>query len=72
VLVRSWLDRAGLAGRVAWVNAGARIAHYTDGYRSFDGLAFPTRRRAYARHSDGTADQTLAAITVDIDDITVV
>jgi hypothetical protein len=34
------------------------------------GLAFPTRRRVYRRNRDGTPDRILAAITLDIDDIT--
>jgi hypothetical protein len=37
---------------------------------TFDGLAFPTRRRVYRRNRDGTPDRILAAITLDIDDIT--
>jgi hypothetical protein len=40
------------------------------GYKTFDGLAFPTRRRVYRRNGDGTPDRILAAITLDIDDIT--
>jgi hypothetical protein len=40
------------------------------GYKTFDGLAFPTRRRVYRRNRDGTPDRILAAITLDIDDIT--
>jgi hypothetical protein len=40
------------------------------GYKSFDGLAFPTRRPVYRRNRDGTPDRILAAITLDIDDIT--
>ena len=34
-------------------------------------LAFPTRRRVYARHPDGTVDQTLAEITLDIHNIAI-
>ena len=43
---------------------------HTGGYKTFDGLAFPTRRRVYRRNRDGTPDRILAAITLDIDDIT--
>jgi hypothetical protein len=53
------------------INAGVRIAEYAEDYKSFDGLAFPTRRSTYARHPDGTADQTLAEINLDIHDITI-
>jgi hypothetical protein len=49
---------------------GGRAAHYTEGYKTFDGLAFPTRRRVYRRNPDGTPDRSLTAITVDIHDIT--
>jgi hypothetical protein len=47
---------------------GRRAAHYTEGYKAFDGLAFPTRRRVYRRNGDGTPDRAVAAITVDIHD----
>jgi hypothetical protein len=33
---------------------GGRAAHYTEGYKTFDGLAFPTRRRVYRPNPDGT------------------
>jgi hypothetical protein len=53
------------------VNANAKIAHYTEGYKTFDGLAFPTRRRVYRRNPDGTPDRSLTAITLDIGDISI-
>jgi hypothetical protein len=53
------------------VNANAQIAHYTEGYKTFDGLAFPTQRRVYRRNPDGTPDRSLTAITLDISDITI-
>ena len=52
------------------VNAGDPVAHYTEGYKTFDGLAFPTRRRVYRRNPASTADRSQAAITLDIHDIT--
>ena len=52
------------------VNAGDPVAHYTEGYKTFDGLAFPTRRRVYRRNPNGTPDRSLTAITLDIDDLT--
>ena len=64
----------GLLRRVDYavdINDGARIADYAAGYQSFGGLTFPTRRRIYGRNPDGTADQTLAEITVDIHDIAI-
>lgn len=50
--------------------AGAPIAHYVSDPREFDGFVFPTRRRVYSRQADGTADQSLAYITLDIDRVT--
>jgi hypothetical protein len=52
------------------VNARDPVAHYTEGYKTFDGLAFPTRRRVYRRNPDSTPDRSLTAITLDIHDIT--
>ena len=52
------------------VNAGVPVAHYTAGYMTFDGLAFPTRRRVYRRNPGSTPDRSQAAITLDIHDIT--
>jgi hypothetical protein len=43
----------------------------TRGCWTIAGLAFPTRRRVYRRNRDGTPDRILAAITLDIDDITI-
>jgi hypothetical protein len=46
-----------------------RIAHYTDDHKTFDGIVMPTRRRVYRRNPDGTADKSVAVITLDIDNI---
>jgi hypothetical protein len=45
------------------------IAHYTHDPKRFDGLVFPTHRRVHLRDGDGIADQSFAAITLDIDTI---
>ena len=45
---------------------GGRAAHDTEGYRTFDGLAF----RTYRRNPDGTPDRSVTAITLDIHGIT--
>jgi hypothetical protein len=55
----------------AGASGGAPAAHYTGGYQTFGRLAFPTRRRVYRRNPDGTPGRSLAAITLDIYDITV-
>ncbi|MCF3130622.1 hypothetical protein [Streptomyces olivochromogenes] len=58
------------------VNAGVPVAHYTDEYRTFGGLAFPTRRLVHPRNVDGTPNRGLpgpggSAIAIDIHDITI-
>jgi len=52
------------------VNAEDPVAHYTEGYKTFDGLAFAPRRRVYRRNPGSTPDRSLTAITLDIHDIT--
>jgi len=52
------------------VNTGDPVTHDTEGYKTLDGLAFPTRRRVYRRNSGSSPDRSLAAITLDIQDIT--
>ena len=53
------------------VTSRAPIAHYTHDHKTFDGFVVPTRRIAYRRDQHGIADQSLAVITLDLDDITV-
>ena len=47
------------------------IAHYTHDPKTFDGFVFPTRRLVHRHDQHGIADQSLAVITLDLDDITV-
>jgi hypothetical protein len=58
------IDPLRRAGLLRWLRRPHR------GRKTFDGLAFPTRRRVYRRNRDGTPGRILAAITLDIDDIT--
>src|SRR5260370_10520573 len=51
-------------------NAGDPVAHYTEGYKTFDRLPFPTRRRVYRRNPGSSPDRSLTAITLDIHAIT--
>lgn len=41
-------------------------AHVMTDYRDFDGIKIATRRRAYRRNPDGTADPSLVAVAIDI------
>jgi hypothetical protein len=53
------------------VTGSPPIAHYTHDPKTFDGFVFPTRRLVHRRHPDGVADQSFAAITIDIDTLAV-
>ncbi|WP_315837112.1 hypothetical protein [Bradyrhizobium prioriisuperbiae] len=44
-------------------------AHVMTDYRDFDGIKIATKRRAYRRNPDGTADPSLTAVAIDIADI---
>jgi hypothetical protein len=69
-----YYDADGMQRRMDYdvqVNGNAVVAHYTSGPQTFGGLVFPTRRLVYRRPPDGTADRGLAAITIDIHDITI-
>ena len=46
------------------------IAHYTHDPKTFDGFVFPARHLVYCHDQHGIADQSLALITLDLDDIT--
>ena len=53
------------------VTGSPQIAHYTHDPKTFDGFVFPTRRLVHRRDEDGVADQSFAAITIDIDTVAV-
>jgi hypothetical protein len=53
------------------VTGNAPVAHYTHNPATFDEFVFPTRRRVHLRDANGIADQSFAAITVDIDAVRV-
>jgi hypothetical protein len=66
------IDDNGLIARLdysAEVTGGLPTAHYTSGYRAFDGIKYPTTRRAYRRNPDGTALTTTILVAIDISDI---
>jgi hypothetical protein len=47
------------------------VAQYAHDPKTFDGFVFPTRRRVHRHDADGIADQSFAAITLDIESVTV-
>jgi hypothetical protein len=51
------------------VTGNPPVAQYTHDPKTFDGFVFPTRRRVHLHDSDGNANQSFAAITVDIQSI---
>jgi hypothetical protein len=53
------------------VTGNPPVAQYADEPRKFDGFVFPTHRRVLRHDTDGIADQSFAAITVDIQSIAV-
>jgi hypothetical protein len=53
------------------VTGNPPVAHYTDDSKRFDGFVFLTRGRVHPRDAGGIADQTFAAITLDIDTVEV-
>jgi hypothetical protein len=66
------VDDNGLIARLdysAEVTGSMPTAHYTSGYRTFDGIRFPTTRRAYRRNPDGSALTAAVAVAIDISDI---
>jgi hypothetical protein len=53
------------------VTANSPVAHYTHDPKTFHGFVFPTRRRIHRRDVNGIADQTVAAITLDVTQVTI-
>jgi hypothetical protein len=47
------------------------VAQYVHDPKTFDGFVFPTRRRVDRHDTDGIANQSFAAIAVDIQSIAV-
>ncbi|MCK1716874.1 hypothetical protein [Bradyrhizobium sp. 141] len=67
-----YVDDNGLIARLDYfanVTGGIPTAHYTSGYRDFEGIKIPTRRRAYRRNTDGTPIQDGIAVAIDISNI---
>jgi hypothetical protein len=65
-------DGNGLITRLDYsadLSGGVPIAHYLSGYRTFDGIKFPTTRRAYRWAPDGSALTAAVIVAIDISDI---
>lgn len=54
---------------VASVTGGIPAAHYVSGYRDFDGIKIPTKRRAFIKNEDGTPKTDRLVVSIDIADI---
>jgi hypothetical protein len=67
-----YIDDNGFIARLdysAEITGSGPAAHYTSGYREFDGIKFPTRRRAFLRSADGSAITSAAAVAIDISNV---
>jgi hypothetical protein len=53
------------------VTGSPRVAQYAHDPKTFDGFVLPTRRRVHRHDTGGIANQSFAAITVDIQSIAV-
>ena len=53
------------------VTGNPPVAHYTRDPKTFDGFVFPTRRLVHLHNAKGIADQSFAAITINIDAVSV-
>jgi hypothetical protein len=47
----------------------ARATHYCYDHRTFDGLAFPTRRRIHPRRGDGRPRRAVNIISIDVESV---
>jgi hypothetical protein len=53
------------------VNVGVAVAHYVGGYRTFEGIQIPTRRRVHRRNADNSAGENWS-IGIDINNVVAV
>jgi hypothetical protein len=67
-----YIDDNGLIARLDYtadVTGGVPTAHYTSAYRAFDGIMFPTQRRAFRRNAEGSAITSSVSVAIDISDV---
>jgi len=68
-----YFDDAGLLRRLDYVVdilGGSPAVHYPSGYRDFDGIMVPTRRRVYGRDPDGATVLGPVSVAINVTDIT--
>ena len=53
----------------AGVTGGVPMAHYAFAYREFDGIRFPTQRRAFRRNAEGSAITSAVSVAIDISEV---
>jgi hypothetical protein len=66
-----YLDGKGLIRRhdyIAEVSGDVKVAHYLYDHQTFDGMVFPTRRRAHFRGVDRQPQKNLVVISADLSD----
>ena len=66
-----YFDDKGLMRRqdyTAEVSGDVKVAHYLYDHQEFDGIVFPTRRRAYPRGPDLKPQKNIVAISADLSD----
>jgi hypothetical protein len=67
-----YIDDDGLVARLdylAEVTGAVPTAHYVGNYRDVDGLKLWTRRRAYRRNPDGSANTSAVGVAIDLSDV---
>jgi len=67
-----YIDDNGLIARLDYsadVTGGVPMAHYTSAYREFDGIRFPTQRRAFRRNAEGSAITSAVSVAIDISEV---
>jgi hypothetical protein len=67
-----YFDEDGLLRRLDYavdILGGGPAVHYPSGYREFDGIMVPTRRRVYVRGPDGTPAPGPASVAIDVTNV---
>ena len=65
-------DDAGLLRRLDYtvdILGGGPAVDYPSGYRQFDGIMVPTRRRVYVRNPDGSPQRDSVSVAIDVTEV---